>query len=272
MNSYKKMVVIFVDLLGTKNNVKFEDKYYIHRLFHGEAKINEQRNLEHVIYNRKIYSFSDCAYFFYYYKENIEEERKNDMKLLQIAMANTANSLLRILNSGYLLRGGIAFGDAYLDDLGFFGPAIEEAYRLEASFADIPIIALSSELGERFCKWEDSETNMEMVELMMTSRPTLVEQESGKYFLNMFYQLEAFNSSLSLEDENLNIYNIKEKLFEVISRDKEKYRNMKRSETTDVKRSSVYEKISWMEEYLKTKHNRMRMDIFEGGFSGIFGN
>ncbi len=42
---YRKMVVIFVDLLGTKNNKRFEDKLLIHRLFHGEAKINEQRNL-----------------------------------------------------------------------------------------------------------------------------------------------------------------------------------------------------------------------------------
>ena len=50
---YRKMVVIFVDLLGTKNNKRFEDKLLIHRLFHGEAKINEQRNLDHVIYDRK---------------------------------------------------------------------------------------------------------------------------------------------------------------------------------------------------------------------------
>ena len=38
---YRKMVVIFVDLLGTKNNKRFEDKFFIHRLFHGEARTNE---------------------------------------------------------------------------------------------------------------------------------------------------------------------------------------------------------------------------------------
>lgn len=45
MNTYQKMVVIFVDLLGTKNNKEFEDKFLIHKLFHSEIKINEERNL-----------------------------------------------------------------------------------------------------------------------------------------------------------------------------------------------------------------------------------
>ena len=163
MIEYQKMVVIFVDLLGTKNNEKFEDKYLIHRLFHSEARSNEERNLGHVIYNRKVFSFSDCAYFFYYYKEGIEEHRKNDMKLLQVAMHNTSISLLRILNAGYLVRGGITFGDAYFDELGFFGPAVEEAYGLESNYADVPILAINSELGKKYCTWENSETDLELV-------------------------------------------------------------------------------------------------------------
>ena len=38
MNKYQDMVVIFVDLLGTKNNVNFDDKFFIHQLFHSEDK------------------------------------------------------------------------------------------------------------------------------------------------------------------------------------------------------------------------------------------
>lgn len=78
MDAYQKMAVIFIDLLGTKNNKKFEDKLLIHRIFHEEALANEKRNMQHVIYERKVYSFSDCAYIFYYYKPGIEECRKND--------------------------------------------------------------------------------------------------------------------------------------------------------------------------------------------------
>lgn len=67
MKTYEKMVVIFVDLLGTKNNKKYDDNLFIHRLFHSEVKANENRKHEHVIYDRNVYIFCDCAYFFYYY-------------------------------------------------------------------------------------------------------------------------------------------------------------------------------------------------------------
>jgi len=268
MSGYQNMVVIFVDLLGTKNNKKFDDKFLIHRLFHSEARTNEERNLNHVIYDRKVYSFSDCAYFFYYYKDGIEESRKNDMKLIQIAMFNTSVSLLRILNAGYLVRGGIAFGEAYFDELGFFGPAVEEAYGLESNYADVPMIALNPELGKSFCEWEKRDTNMEIVNWLMTSRPRLVEEDKNKYFLNMFYQLEAFCSSLNLENDCVNIEEIKRNLKRVIIRDKAKYKNKLIS--PEKKKATIYEKLDWFERYLKGKHNRLRPEIAEGAFSGIF--
>lgn len=67
MKTYEKMVVIFVDLFFIKNNKKYDDNLFIHRLFHSEVKANENRKHEHVIYDRNVYIFSDCAYFFYYY-------------------------------------------------------------------------------------------------------------------------------------------------------------------------------------------------------------
>lgn len=261
MHSYKDMVVIFVDLLGTKNNDKFEDKLLIHEIFHGEARKNESRNLSHVVYDRKVYSFSDCAYFFYFYKEGIEESRKNDMKLIQIAMSNTSLSLLRIYNAGYLVRGGITFGKAYFDDLGFFGPAVEEAYSLESTYAKMPLVALAPKLGKEFSIWEQSETNGDVANFLMTSIPMLVEhdRDQEKYFLNIFYQLEAFNPSLFLETEQLNIDLIKNKIFQIISRDQDKYN----------KEENILLKLDWTEKYLATKHNRLRSDIVGDGFSGI---
>ena len=267
---YRKMVVIFVDLLGTRNNRKFEDKFFINRLFHVDEKINEERNLEHVIYDRKVYSFSDCAYFFYYYKDEIEECRKNDMKLIQIAMYNTTISLLRILNAGYLVRGGVTFGDAYFDELGFFGPAVEKAYELESSYADVPIIALSPQLGEKFYKWEESETSMDIVNFLMTSRPMLVEEENGKYWLNIFYQLEAFSPTFDLEDDYVDLDEIKKNLHRVILRDKDKYQDTQDTRvTTGQRKATVYEKLDWFDRYLQSKHNRLNSNIFGGTYGGI---
>lgn len=206
-----------------------------------------------------MYSFSDCAYFFYYYKDGIEEYRKDDMKLIQIAMSNTAISLLRILNAGYLLRGGITFGDAYFDELGFFGPAVEQAYRLESSYADVPMIALSPQLGKEFYEWEESKTSMEIVNSLMSSRPMLVEKESDKYFLNIFYQLEAFLPMLFLENECVELDEIKRNIYRVILRDKEKYKNIEAAK--EKRKATIYEKLDWFEKYLQTKHNRMNLDI-----------
>lgn len=267
MKTYEKMVVIFVDLLGTQNNKKFDDKFFIHRLFHSEVKANENRKHEHVVYDRKVYSFSDCAYFFYYYKEGIDDSRKDDIKLIQIAMYNTSISLLRILNAGYLIRGGIAFGDAYFDELGFFGPAVEEAYSLESNYADIPIVAINPELGNIFFNWEESMTDQNIVSLLMTSRPMLVEKECEKYFLNLFYSLEM-TPNLQLEEDEINIDDVKNNLFLTISRDKQKYKSPQNTNNIQNK-STIYQKLDWFEKYLSTKHNRLRPEIAMGAFSGI---
>lgn len=258
MKNYKDMVVIFVDLLGTQNNLNFEDKLFIHQVFHSEVQQSQVRNLEHVIYERKVYSFSDCAYFFYFYKDGIDESRKNNMKLIQIAMYNTSISLLRFLNAGYLVRGGVTFGQAYFDELGFFGPAVEEAFRLESKYATLPIVALDSKLGEEFSLWELSDTSMDLVNIMMTSRPMLVEEDKAekKYFLNIFYQLETWSPSLLLETEEVNIPMIRQRLLEVIKKDKDKYK----------KNENILLKLNWMEDYLKTKHNRLKEGIEAMGF------
>lgn len=57
----------FCRFITQKNNKKYDDNLFIHRLFHSEVKANENRKHEHVIYDRNVYIFSDCAYFFYYY-------------------------------------------------------------------------------------------------------------------------------------------------------------------------------------------------------------
>lgn len=189
------------------------------------------------------------------------------MKLIQIAMSNTAISLLRILNAGYLVRGGITFGDAYFDELGFFGPAVEEAYGIESSYADVPMIALSPQLGKKFYEWEEAETSMEIVNLLMTSRPMLVEKESNKYFLNIFYQLEDFSTELVLENDRVELDEIKRNIYRVILRDKEKYKDIQAAK--EERKATIYEKLDWFEKYLQTKHNRMNLDIISGAYSGV---
>lgn len=90
----------------------------------------------------------------------------------------------------------------------------------------------------------------------------LVEKDmvEEKYFLNIFYQLETFNPSIFLETEEVDIRIIKQRLFEIIARDKIKYKE----------KNEVYSKLVWMEKYLTTKHNRLRQDFFIRTFNDDF--
>lgn len=266
--NYRKMVVIFLDILGTRNNQRFEDKFTIHRVFHTEAKINESRKHEHVIYDRKVYSFSDCAYFIYYYKDGIEEKRKDDMQLLRVAMTNTSISLLTIYNEGYLVRGGITLGEGYFDELGLFGPAIERAYELEDKEADVPIVLLDKELGKRYLDWERGQKN---INDSLFSRPVCtVEEDGDKVFMNSFFQLEFGAPKLLTENVELDIDVIKEKLRHVIENDKKKYE--KPSEEQDKKskkkKSTILEKLVWFEKYYLSKSNRL-LPQYKNGAVGV---
>ena len=75
--------------------------------------------------------------------------------------------------------------------------------------------------------------------------------------------------SLSFEDSYVDIDEIKKKLFNVIARDKEKYKADKPS--GERKKSTIYEKLDWFERYLESRHNRINPDIVGGGFCGIIG-
>jgi hypothetical protein len=242
---YKNMVVIFLDMLGSKNMSSFEEKYRIHNLFHSEAKLNEdrQKNLSHVIYDRKIFSFSDCAYIFYFYKDGIEEHRKKDDKLISIAAYNTSLSILRFLNEGYLVRGGITFGEAYFDDLGFFGPGVEKAYELESKQAKVPKLMFDKATGMKVYNEEHNLENKDPRLLSLYSEiPFLIDTDDDDYFVNVFYELEK-NPTLDIAEDTLSIDDVKNAIEKVVERDRKKFYDI----------PDIVEKLDWMQNYCNGK-------------------
>lgn len=143
------------------------------------------------------------------------------------------------------------------------GSSDSNSAKLESDYADIPIIAVDPDIGETYCKWERKNTDNKLIEYLMTSRPMLVETDKNKYFVNIFYQLEYAMPILNMPEDNIDLEEIKHKLFGVIKRDKGKYKDGK-SYHTERKKSTIYEKLDWFERYLSTKHNRLKLDIVEG--------
>lgn len=205
------MIVIFLDILGSREMSSFEEKYKIHRIFHESVKQSQDlqgtKEKEHVAYTRKLFSFSDCAYVFYKYKPDVKDSKKDLSKLFQVALLNTSVMMLRLLNEGYLVRGGVTYGSAYFDELSFFGPAVEDAYLIESTKAVTPRILIDQRFGEKIFLHEKriygevfgpSSPHYKFLP-KRSYIPTIVSPDQSEYILNVLYILEM-EGSIQLGD------------------------------------------------------------------------
>ena len=143
---FSEYLVIFVDILGSQNRIDFQETYQINKIFHEEFERNSKNDMEHTAYFRKVYTFSDCAYIFYGFKEGVMDERKDLGKLFTVALCNCEPIFLRFVKEKIIFRGGVSYGDAYIDSNRsmFFGPAVNKAYKLESEIAIHPRIVIDS--------------------------------------------------------------------------------------------------------------------------------
>lgn len=259
--SYKKMVVIFLDILGSKSFTNFDTKFEIHNLFHTEAKLNEKRqeNIAHVIYERKIFTFSDCAYIFYYYKDGIEESRKNDANLGFIAIHNTNLSILKFLYNGYFIRGGISFGDAYFDEHSFFGPAVEQAFHIESKEAKYPRIMIDNKFGKLIYDFDHLPKDINSISLLKEI-PYMIEKEENQYYVNILRQLQVVGTQ-SLNDVIFTLEEVKSNAIKKAL-----------SEIERCKNDEVSKKLLWLIDYLNSKQNLLLPEFREKTFSAITKN
>ncbi|MBQ5318808.1 MAG: hypothetical protein J6K17_06910 [Oscillospiraceae bacterium] len=150
IKGFSKYLVIFIDILGSQNRNDYQETYKINDIFHEELQNNTSYDMEHTVYFRKVYSFSDCAYIFYGFKDGIEDTRKDLGKLFTVALCNCEPIFLRFIKERILFRGGISYGEAYIDlnRSMFFGPAVNKAYKLESETAIHPRIIIDSVVAE----------------------------------------------------------------------------------------------------------------------------
>ena len=216
---YDNYLVIFVDILGSKNRESFEEQYRVNSIFH-DAFDEYKDTLDYVVYQRKVYSFSDCAYVFYNYKEGIGESRKDDGKLFTVALCNCASLFLKLISERIIFRGGVAYGEAYVDSerAMFFGPAVNSAYLLESKEAIHPRVLIQDELATKVLEniddvkyhvmAQDANNVMtagrHIMPIMPLTGDGIIEKDiDGKYIYNLLYFPEngISLSGLYLEEE-----------------------------------------------------------------------
>lgn len=264
MRGYETMIVVFIDILGSKNITSFEEKYKIHDIFHNTIKqSNELQSSEaksRTIYTRKLFSFSDCAFIIYKHKDEIEDSQKDIIKLAQTALLNTSILTIELLLNGYLIRGGATLGDAYFDNLSFFGPAINDSYILESKHADTPRVLISNELGEMVYDFEvktyqalyNPLNPIYKILPKKTYNPTIVQKYESNYILNYCYILEDSGSFSSPRLNEISFNYFKSTVLASIEE--------KISGSRDEK---ILKKLNWIKNYITA--SRLAIDPDTGG-------
>lgn len=149
---FDKALVIFVDIFGSQSRNNFNDLFKINELFHSGLLGNKSQNREYVAYQRHIYTFSDCAYIIYDYRN---KSTSNLGALFDVALLNCEPLLMKFLSKGLLIRGGAAYGDVYYDENKnmFLGDAVNRAYQYESKTAKYPRIVIDKYVTEEVIKY-----------------------------------------------------------------------------------------------------------------------
>ena len=108
---YRKALVFFIDILGSQNRSSFEELLEVNTIFHNELEKNQSMDKDYTVTQRHIYTFSDCSYIIYDFKDDVNEERKDIKRLFFQALYNTEQLIQKLLKGNFICRGGVAYGD-----------------------------------------------------------------------------------------------------------------------------------------------------------------
>lgn len=152
---------LFLDILGYSNKIKNISKEESQEIFellkHIESLIIEYFNQASNSPTYKEYTlhytfFSDCIILSFVPKDSLVIDENEIIFFNQTTLEFIFTWIINIqfvtlLNTGFLLRGGISCKDIYWCDNKVVGPALIEAYHLESKVASWARIILSEELS-----------------------------------------------------------------------------------------------------------------------------
>ena len=195
---YKKALSVFIDILGTKNS-DFDALLSVNKIFHNEL-IRIKGN--QMLCKKYVSSFSDCAYIIYNFNEYNGDDKTAFHLYIHEALVDIAYTVSAILLDGFLCRGGITYGELYYKESKnfLFGPAINEAYKLENE-AIMPRIVIDDKIGydyyQReggFCKHNENFRRLIRKDIF-----------DNRYYLNYLYAFSQFDDDVEYFDEKITL-------------------------------------------------------------------
>jgi hypothetical protein len=240
---FRKVVVIFIDILGSQSRVNFDEWYNVMSIFSWMVEREKELDNNHpwTVYKREIHVFSDCAYIIYDYKDDIEDSRKNMYALMGIACYNTEKILYEFLKNGFIARGTITYGDLFYDNEKniWFGPAMNRAYFLESKQAIFPRIIIDPKYAEKLFEFNENNyrSNADNGEILYRDIDGFIYLNylnSGKSGINKMEYMNVIKIALQLCDAERN-----------------------KTRKTEKIQESIKNKYDWLEKYLLTPNNRL---------------
>jgi len=190
---YEKAIVSFIDILGFKELVENSPPEVVKSALDlvnrfARPKV-EDEDLDFSFVAESI-SFSDCIV-----RVRRTEKEPNlsyPAGLVFYEIIDLLHAQGELLNQGILLRGGIAYGDIYFNKNQIYGPALNQAYELEAKYAVYPRIVLAPVLFKetKSNKLLKSESHTYEMELEYIER--LIKQgDDGLWFVDYIRAMES---------------------------------------------------------------------------------
>lgn len=245
---FRKVVVIFIDILGSQSRVDFNEWYNVMSIFSRMIEHEKEYDSNHpwTVYKRETHVFSDCAYIIYDYKNNIEDGRKDMYELMGVACYNTEKVLYEFLKNGFVARGAITYGDLFYDNEKniWFGPAMNRAYFLESNQAIFPRVIIDPEYAEKLFEFNENKYRSNNEQKMFNGK-ILCRDEDGFIYLNY---LNKGKIGIINQMEYMNVV---EAALQLCDMERNKTRK------TEKMRQSIKIKYDWLEKYLLIPDNML---------------
>lgn len=139
---YERRLILFLDFLGFKELVDrtVQEPNFLAELVSAMDIVGEigQDDVE-LFKSQRITQFSDCIAVSY----DVNEE-----SAVFWLLADIAQSVVRLAEKGFLVRGGLTVGDLFHSERHVVGPAMVEAARLESKVAKFPRIIIDEQVLE----------------------------------------------------------------------------------------------------------------------------
>lgn len=237
---FRKVVIIYIDILGSQSRENFDEWYNIMSIFSTMVEREKKLDKAHewTVYKRETHVFSDCAYIIYDYKDDIENSRKDIYELMGIACYNTEKVLYDFLKNGFIVRGAITHGDMFYDNEKniWFGPGMNQVYSLESKKARFPRVIVDPEYAEELYAFNENKYRNDSIKRMYNGE-ILCRDMDGFIYLNYLNCVKQGMNQMESKD-------VVKNALQLCNRE----RSVKR-ETKELQ-ESIKDKYDWLEKYL----------------------